>query len=378
VRKALATAVLALALWSPAVASAHAVLEDSQPSRGAALERAPERISVTFDEPVESSFGALRVFDASGKRVDAGEVTRPSAEALAVRTEGRLADGPYTVTYRVVSADSHPVSGGYVFTVGEAAGATPASVAHLLDRDTGPVTEVALGMARGAGYGATALLAGGLAFLLLVWLPALRAIGLDGDGRQAAVSTFDRRALVVSVAAACVGVASVALGIVLQGATASGGSFWAALDARVLADVLDTRFGTVWKLRLTAFGLLLALLLWPRPAAGRSTAPPRSAGALVRPAAIYLALAYLVVSPALSGHAAAGDRAALLVTLDSVHVAAMSAWVGGVALLVLAVPSATRVLEPADRTRLLAAVVARFSTVALVAVGALLASGVLQ
>ena len=56
----------------------------------------------------------------------------------------------------------------------------------------------------------------------------------------------------------------------------------------------------------------------------------------------------------------------------------MSAWVGGVAFLVAVVPVATRLLEPGERSRLLAGVVARFSTIALISVAALLATGILQ
>jgi copper transport protein len=365
---ALAVAALSVSLISPTVADAHAVLEDSRPSRGAALEQAPSHVSLEFDEPVESSFGALRVFDASGERVDSGEVLRPSGEVVAVRLERRLADGPYTVTYRVVSADSHPVSGGYVFAVGEAGNAEPVSVAELLGDDAGPVTEIAFGVVRVVSYAATALLAGGLAFLAFAWLPALRRVGRAGREWGTAAAAFDRRTLTLMVAAAFVGCTGSALGMVLQGATGSGDSLWAALDADVLRDVLDTRFGTVWRLRLTAFASLLVLLPWPRPASDRGSERPAWAVGSVRGTAIGVALAYLVVSPALAGHAAA-DGPGLLAALDILHVAAMSAWVGGVALLALALPAATR---------LLAAVVWRFSALALAAVGGLLASGVLQ
>ena len=64
--------------------------------------------------------------------------------------------------------------------------------------------------------------------------------------------------------------------------------------------------------------------------------------------------------------------------VDVAHVAAMSAWVGGVACLVLVVPAATRLLEAGERTQLLAATVSRFSTVALVSVATLLTTGILQ
>jgi copper transport protein len=381
----LAATLLAL-LAVPAAAGAHAVVEETQPVRGAALDRAPAQVSVTFDEPVESSFGALRVFDSDGERVDGGDVLRPAGDAVAVRLAGDLPDGPYTATYRVVSADSHPVDGGFVFTVGRSGGVPAASVADLLgDSGAGPVTEVAFGAARAVGYAAIALLAGGAAFLLLAWLPALRRVAGRGSGggspdeRWAAVATaFEARAGTLLVAAVLAGLAATALGIVLQAATATGGSFWAALDAGVVHDVLNTRFGDVWKLRFTAFGVLVPLLLFLPPLGGPLLAGRRLRIGAVRACAFAVALAYLVVSPALGGHAGAGEDSAWLVPLDTVHVGAMSAWVGGVALLALALPAATRLLDPADRTRLLAAVVARFSRLALVAVTALLATGVAQ
>lgn len=377
IRVAILACLVALAL--PASAAAHAVVEQTQPTRGAALERSPERVTVTFDEPVESSFGALRVFAADGDRVDVGDVQRPSGDAVAVRVEDDLPDGAYTVTYRVVSADSHPVTGGYVFTVGKAGGTPAAAVADLLEEGTGPVTEVAFGAVRAVSYAAIALLAGGFVFLLLVWLPALRRLPA-GDGWADAGFAFQARATRLLVAAAFVGLIATALGIVLQAATATGGSFWSALDSGLIHDVLNTRFGEVWKLRFTAFGVLAALLLFLPPATGRRWASrdAATAGRAVWLVAFAAACAYLVVSPALGGHAGAADDSALLVPLDVVHVAAMSAWIGGVALLLLVVPAATRRLDPPDRTRLLALLVTRFSTLALTAVAALLATGVAQ
>ncbi len=359
----------------PADAAAHAVLESAQPARGAALERAPKQVSLSFNEPIESSFGALRVFNADGERVDRGSAQRPSGSAISVQLRNGLSDGPYTATYRVVSADSHPVVGGYVFTVGKAGGLAAASVAELLDAEAGPVTETAFGVVRAVGYGAIALLIGGLVFLTLVWLPSLRAVG---GAREGAGEAFEHRAGRLLVGAALAGLLSTVLGIVLQGATASGGSFWSALDTGVIHDVLNTRFGTVWKLRVTAFGLLVPLLLYLPALRGRREVKREAALELLRNVALVLALAYLAVSPALAGHAAAGDQAALLVPLDVLHVLAMSVWVGGVALLALVVPVATRLLDPPDRTRLLATAVSRFSTIALAAVVALLATGIFQ
>ena len=335
----------ALGLAAPSGAGAHAVLQSSEPARGAALDRAPGRVVLRFDEAVESSFGAVRVYDAQGERVDSGEVERPSSESVAIGLATGLPDGPYTATYRVVSADSHPVSGGFVFTVGRSAGASAASVADLVDSGSaGPVTQVAFGVARAVAYAATALLVGGLLFVMLVWPRALGTVSDGGERRRSASQAFAARATVIARAGALAGAAACAAGIVLQGASASGTSVWSALDPTVLGDVLNTRFGWVWALRLGAF-VVLGALIW------RGAPRARIVGLASVPVVI------LLLAPALAGHAGAGADSLLLVPANVLHVAAMSAWLGGVALLLFVVPAATRRLEGSERTRLLAAAV---------------------
>jgi copper transport protein len=87
---------------------------------------------------------------------------------------------------------------------------------------------------------------------------------------------------------------------------------------------------------------------------------------------------FLALSPALSGHASTQSPSALLIPLDVLHVVAMSVWIGGLVTLVLALPGATRAFTTPDRTRLLAATLARFSPLALASVCVLLATGLVQ
>jgi copper transport protein len=89
-------------------------------------------------------------------------------------------------------------------------------------------------------------------------------------------------------------------------------------------------------------------------------------------------LAALTLLPALSGHPSVQSPVALLLPANVLHVAAIAAWLGGIAVLVLAVRAATSRLEPADRARLLVAVVGRFSTLAGIAFAVLFVSGVVQ
>ncbi len=234
VTRALVLALAVLAL-SPAAALAHAQLEGTSPERGAVLQTQPSAVVFRFGEPVEGNFGAVKVFDAKGERVDNGKVVHPGGRGseVAVGLKPHLADGTYTATYRVISADSHPVEGGVVFSIGTP-GAAGETVADLLaGASAGPVTETAFGVVRGLDYLAIALAVGGLAFLLAAWRPALAvAAGAGADWPEAA-AVFAGRARRLLWIAVVIGVVSGVLGIVLQGATASGTTFWSALDPSV-------------------------------------------------------------------------------------------------------------------------------------------------
>lgn len=354
-------AALALALAFPGGASAHAVLKTSVPERGAALESAPAQVELVFNEPVEAAFGSVKVFAADGSRADQGPAFRPEGDSkrVAMRLKPGLPEGGYTATFRVISADGHPVSGGFVFGVGEGA-APSASVDELLEGgEAGPVTSAAFGAARAVQFAAIALALGVAAFLWLCWLPALRETTGAGGAWGGASEAFAARMRRLLALAAAAGAVSGLAALGLQGATGAGTSFWSALTADVLGDVAGTRFGTAWAAGVVAW---LAILAIRRP--GPLLAIP---------------LAALVAMPSFGGHAGVQAPVALLLPTNILHVLAIGAWAGGIAVLVLALRSATRALEEdADRTRLLAANVARFSALATVAIPVVLLTGVVQ
>ena len=366
------------------------MLEGSSPGRGAQLEQPPDQVTFRFSEPVEVAFGAVRVYDGEGERVDRGRAGHPEGrdDAVEVGLDSGLDDGTYTATYRVVSADSHPVAGGFVFTVGRAGSPVQSLDELIAAGGSGPVTETGFGIVRGLSYLALALGVGGVFFVAAVWRPALRAsAGPDADW-LAASEAFAVRARQVVLGAVVLGAAASALGIVFQGAIASGTSLWQALDPDVIGDVLATRFGTIWGLRLLAWLAVAGLLMLPaarltapvlRPAAlgasGLATASPATAAGVAGLAGL---LGFLCLTPALAGHASTTDPTWLLVPANFVHVLCMTVWVGGIGMLLMALPGATGRLEQGDRTRLLAAAVGRFSVVALAAVAGLVAAGTVQ
>lgn len=388
---ALAGGLALLGLACPALAGAHATLEGSSPARGATLLREPRQVVFRFSETVEGSFGAVRVYDAQGRRVDQGDAFHPHGigSQLAVHLQPRLPDGTYTATYRVVSVDSHVVSSGVVFSIGQATG-TGQTVAQLLGgAGTGAVTSTAFAVARAVQYAAIAIGLGTLLFVLLIWGAALRAATGGSEPWRAASIAFLHRARTLMLGAALLGTVSALAAVVLEAAEAAGVSAWSALRPQILREVLSTTFGTTWSIAAAcwlAWGLLCAMILRPavrrsrilRPASLGATglALPGGQGAAIW--ALLAPLAYLVLVPALSGHGSTQDPVWLMFVANVLHVAAMATWSGGLVALLVAVAAATRRLDPPARSELLSAVLRRFSALALAAVAVLAATGVLQ
>lgn len=392
-RRHIAAAVVcgALLLLSPQAAFAHATLESTQPERGVTLAKSPAQVEFVFDEPVEGNFGSARVFDAQGRRVEQGAPFHPGGEGkrLAVKVRPDLKAGTYTATYRVVSADSHIVAGGFVFSVGHPTAAAE-TVEQLVGRSgVGPVTRTAFIVARAVQYGALALAAGVLVFLLVVWHAALRSCARAGSSWREASAAFLRRARVLVLSAAVAGTLSALGAVVLEAAAASGLTAWSALRPSILREVVGTKFGTIWTiaalcwLAIGVIGVPLlagtrrrAPVLQPASLGATGAAPPRSPLVTLLP--LLVPLGFLCLVPALSGHGSTQSPTAVMFTANAVHVMAMACWVGGLAALLFAVPAATRRLEARERSVLLSAVLVRFSTLALGAVIVLLVTGLVQ
>jgi copper transport protein len=393
-RAVLATIILCgVLLTVPSSAFAHAQLLGTSPASGSTVQVQPREVVFEFNQDVGGSLGAVRVYDAQGNEVDDLSVSHPDSNEhwMGVGLKANLPDGTYTGTYRVISADTHIVYGGLVFSIGHPGAAPRFTVAGLIGKnESGEVTKVSFGVVRALNYLTLALMVGGLAFLFLAWTPALEAVA-GGEERWAQSSrAFASRLGRLFTLAVVLGVIVSVLGVLLQGASAAGVSLWGSLKSPIVENTLESRFGEVWGLRAIDWILLGALLLVTR-AIGRDAVPllgpgTRGNGALAtsrrppRSIVVLLALGalYLAMTPALAGHASVESPVGVFFPSDVLHVLSGSVWVGGIACLLLGVPGATRRLEGPERSRLLLATLAGFSPVALTAVVVIAVSGVIQ
>ncbi|MEV6519325.1 copper resistance CopC family protein [Micromonospora chalcea] len=121
---ALFTAALLLVPATPA--AAHNSLQEATPARDARLTTAPTQVTLRFMQRLNPGFTTITLRDAAERPVPASAPAVDGATGT-VTIEEPLGNGTYTVAYRVVSRDGHPVQGSYRFTVADPA-APPAAV----------------------------------------------------------------------------------------------------------------------------------------------------------------------------------------------------------------------------------------------------------
>jgi copper transport protein len=351
VRRAGFLLVALLAVWlgggvvTAAPAAAHATLVSTDPGEGARLDSVPADVTLEFSEGVSLGAGYARVLAADGARVDTGAAA-VEGRVLTIPLRPDLPDDGYLVTYRVISADSHPIAGAYSFVVGD--GDLVSSQASAGEDDTDPVVAAALPASRWLGFVGLALAVGVPVLVASCWP------GGWGSPRLRGLATWGAAAVA----------ASAVLTFLLQGPYAAATGLGSALDPSLLSATTSSATGRT----LVARALLaVALALVLRPVWRRGTPPSVARTAVGGVLALGVVLATAAV-----GHPVAGPWPGLAVAVAAVHAAGMAVWLGGLAAL-LAV-----VLRPGNPSDDLAAVLSPWSRLAFGAVTALVVSGTVQ
>ncbi|MGK9464956.1 copper resistance CopC family protein (plasmid) [Streptomyces sp. G6] len=118
-----AAALVVLAVTAPQ-AAAHTELDSSSPGANAALSGLPPRVTLTFSDEMTQKYAKVAVTGPDGQSAGTGE-PQVRGKSVSLPVDVRSPAGRYTVGYRVVSADGHPVSGSYTFTVRDVGGPSP-------------------------------------------------------------------------------------------------------------------------------------------------------------------------------------------------------------------------------------------------------------
>ena len=320
-----AGALLGLLLLAAAPAFAHASLSGSQPAGGAAVEEAPQQVTLTFTEFPDQALSSVKVLGGSGSFEDGPARVADGDPSTLVVDLKDLPKGSYTVSWRTVSrVDGHSSAGAFAFGVGEppeavspnAAEATTSKIPSAVSRWV-----LYLGLASILGAAWMGIFAFGHSYRPVSRLSAFGLV--TAVAGTAGLGAYQFRE------------AGVGLGVFL------GSSSGRALGFRAAPLIL----------------IGLAFLFY------RNNYRPRmmvaGAGALAA-----------MLAHASAGHAAVPPNVVLKVGIQWIHFAAVGIWIGGLAALLLGIPLAPE----EDRRR----ATKRFSFVAGFAIFVVTATGVLR
>ncbi|MFI6896355.1 copper resistance CopC/CopD family protein [Streptomyces sp. NPDC050256] len=352
---ALAGVVFGLLLAVAGPASAHAALTGSDPQDGAVVPAAPKAVTLTFSEQVAMGEGSIRVLDPDGKRADTEDAPRDlhsgSTVKYGVTLHTGLPDGTYTVAWQAVSADSHPVSGAFTFSIGapsETAVALPDSEAG------GGLVGTLYGIARYAAYAGFIVLVGGAAFVLACWQ--------RGAGARPLQRLVVRGWMTLTAATLAM--------LLLRSPYTGSGKLGDAFDLDGLKAVLDTKPGAALVSRLLLLGasaLFIAVLF--------GAYAKREDEREKKDLTFGLAIGGAVIAAGIAGtwalaeHASTGIQPGIAMPVDVLHLLAVAAWLGGLTALLIAL------YRTPDIT---AGSVRRFSRIAFISVLVLTATGIYQ
>lgn len=270
-----------LSLAAAAPACAHAQLLWSEPAHNAVLPHRPEALSLTFNEPVGPL--VITLVGPDGTTTDL-TTAATSGETLTITLPDGLAGGTHVLSWRVVSADAHPVAGALVFSIGAVTS----------------VSEIA---------------SSSRATMLLLWVSktllfSTLFIGV-GAAVFARVTFFPRTATRLGLFASALGLLIAPLSLAPHGADALGLHPDAVLTPAAWETGFGTSYGVTVLMLALSFGMAL-LALW-RPA-------------LV--GLVWLAWPLAAVSLAVSGHAGAAEPQWLTRTAVTLHIGGILFWIG--------------------------------------------------
>ncbi|TLS40484.1 transporter [Streptomyces montanus] len=333
-------------LGGAGTASAHSALRDTDPREDSVVKTAPKQVTLTFTESVGLSDDSIRILDPENRDVSVGGAAHAAgrSDTARVRLGDDLPDGTFTVAWRVVSADSHPIAGAFTFSIGKPSETAAVAVGPAVN----PATGVLYGIARYAAYAAAALLIGAAAFLL-----ACRPPSAEPLRKLFRIGCWTLLASTVAL-------------LFLRGPYARGTGPTTAFDPSLLQNTLNSRPGWALLARLVVLGAATVFLVRLGRSEHRPEERPKPA-VLVSGSLLAVALAG---TWAVAEHASAGIQVPVAMTSSVLHLLAMAVWLGGLAALLITLHR--------PEIPLLAPPVARFSRLAFTSVAVLVATGVYQ
>ncbi len=375
--------------------AAHAVLIQTEPPANSTQTTAPTTITFYFDAPPQPGYSKVTVFDTLQRPVVEIKDPVPGDDAkVLIAALPKLKTDSYAVVWQVLSQDGHVAKGAFTFKVALPGDAPPPeAVVPLGDASNSPpFLDVVL---RGVRYAGLAALVGGVGVLLLCFIPALDM--LPDESRARIRILLDKRAQRWLFGAFGAALAAHLAVLLVQVARVNDLPLFDTVRYQLISGLLkETTFGAVWRVQgiaLLVLGEWLVLL----PSMGRLRLPGARFGVVANPprlaetaaaqndtpiprwgwAGAFAGGLLLLGATVLGGHTIdITVHPALAMFADWAHLSAMSLWFGGILLLGGVAPALWAGVAARESRVTLAAIIGRFSTLALWSIVVVVATGI--
>ncbi|MBG9719908.1 copper resistance CopC/CopD family protein [Bacillus mycoides] len=297
----------------PKSASAHAYVVKSNPAENETLKKAPSVVKIEFDEDIQvSSFNTLFVRDTSGKRVDLKDahIDKKNKKILEAGLKENLKNGLYSIQWKAISADGHPIQGVIPFHIGLAEAGTD----DIKVEEMGYVPQIDMIMERGILYTSFSLFIGVLLFNLILY-----------KGSASQVQSRSKKIIWISLFGIFI---SLLFNLPLQAKINADVSWLEAFDPLLLKETLQLSvFGYVWITQMALISTLMIVTYF-------AVKSERLSSFKVWSIPIVLFIGLLVMK-AFNSHAYGLKFKEIAVVMDFLHLFAASLWIGGLSSIVL-------------------------------------------
>ncbi|WP_322907327.1 copper resistance CopC/CopD family protein [Paenibacillus sp. SGZ-1009] len=350
-----------LALGFPQQVLAHATVTESSPAQNEVLQQSPKQIMIRFNEDIQRAYYGIQLNRSSGAEVSGinAYIDPKDGTRLLANVPSTLPDDIYTISWKAISGDGHPVEGAIIFQVGNGAGKSLKDATSAALDDSRPLSPLLIAL-RWLQYAAQAIVLGVLCLpLFLLPLSARGELSWLRERRYTWLALIGASLTVIALAAQLplriAWTADIPLSTV-------GGELGNTFSGTV--------FGKIWLLQMAAAIIVLVMMIIHQ----LPSVKPGLQRALGLTALIVLALGLL--AKAFDGHAYAAANAGVAIAADYLHLLSALLWSGALLALALFLPRIVRDHTGEERRKLYWGVVRRFSWLAISSVAALLVTGI--
>lgn len=303
----------------PQQTSAHAYIIKSSPVENENLSKPPDHISIQFSESVQSGFHSLVVMDSSGKQVPLKneDINVKNHSILEAQIKEDMPDGTYSIQWKVVSADGHPVQGVIPFSIGK----DQEQSSVLKAETTGYVPKADMIVLRWLLYISFALYIGIIVFNLFIYKRKQEEANMTIHSKSVKLIWLAWLGMFISLT----------LNLPLQTTINAGVTWGEAFKPDLLTETVNqTTLGSIWLIQMVCIiGLFITTYF---------ATQSRSVSSFKDWVISLLFFIGLLISKSLTSHAAGSTHEIMAVFMDFLHLLAASIWLGTLFSLIFLLP----------------------------------------